>query len=172
MAARRSIVRFGFVGQRPEGVSVRAWREALKAGWFAVGEYYDQVVQPRKFEPGAAARYGFKPRTDRYLKRKERIAAVSWRVKDGGKLDLVFGGTTRTSVLRTQYPRPFYNRVVVETPTGDWIQMRPKKANRPNLGEELASVAADERAEMETIFQTVVEARIQEYSGGRRSAGD
>jgi hypothetical protein len=168
MAASRSIVRFGWVGQKPEAVSIRAWREALKAGWFAVGEYYDKVVQPRKFEPGAATKYGFRPRTERYLKRKERTAAVSWRVKDGGKLSLVFGGVTRTAVLRTQYPKPYYNRVVVDTPTPDYVQMRPKKANRPNLGEELSSLAPDERAEMEKIFQAVVEARIQEYSGGRR----
>ena len=155
-------------GDKPEGVSVRAWREALKAGWYAVGEYYDAVVQPRKFEPGAAARYGYKARTDKYLKRKQRIAAKSWRVKDGGKTDIVFGGMTRTAVKRRQYPKPYYNRVVVDTPTPSYVQMRPRRPNQPNMGAELASIAPDERLEMERIFKEVVETKIAEYSGGRR----
>ena len=168
MRAQRSIVRFALLTDQPDGVSVRAWREALKAGWYAVGEYYDAVVQPRKFEPGAASRYGFQPRTEKYLKRKRRTAAKTWKVKDGGELDLVLSGITRTAVKRRQYPRPFYNRVVVDTPTPNYVQMRPRKAGRPNMGAELASVAPDERAEMERIFQTVVESRLQAYSGGRR----
>ena len=170
MAARvRSVVRFALVGARPDGVSERAWREALKAGWYAVGEYYDRVVQPRKFEPGASSRYNYQARTDRYLKRKQRLAARSWRVKDGGKTDIVYSGITRTAVRRPQTPKPYYNRVVLDTPTPSYVAMRPRKPGRPNMGAELASVTADERAEMERIFVEVVETRIAAYSGGRRT---
>jgi hypothetical protein len=167
-ARTRSVIRFGWVGEKPEGVSIRAWREALKAGWFAVGEYYDQVVQPRKFEPGAADRYGYQPRKERYLKSKRRRAERSWRVKDGGLLNNVYSGITRTAVKRRQIPRPFYNRVVVETPTPRYVAMRPYKSGRPNIGAELSSLAADERREMERIFQETVEQRLSQYKGGRK----
>jgi len=168
MAGTTAIVRFGFVGQKPEGVSIRAWREALKAGWYAVGEYHDRVVQPRKFESGAAGRYGYQTRDAKYRARKQRIAAKSWRVKDGGKSDIVYSGVTRTAVTRRQYPRPFYNRVTMDIPTPSYVQMRPRRMGRPNLGHELTSVAPDERNEMERIFQAVVEERIAAYSGGRK----
>lgn len=170
MPARvRSAIRFGWVGEKPEGVSVRAWREALKAGWFAVGEYYDQVVQPRKFESGASARYGYQTRKEKYLKRKRRTAERSWRVKDGGLLDLVYSGITRTAVKRRQIPKPYYNRVVVDTPTPKYVAMRPYKTGRPNMGAELTSIAPDERREMERIFQATVETRLAAYKGGRKT---
>lgn len=167
-AGARSVVRFNWAGQRPEAVSIRAWREALKVGWYAVGEYYDQVVQPRKFEPDAAGRYGYQTRKEKYLQRKKRRAARTWRVKDGGHLDLVYSGITRTAVKRRQIPKPYYNRVVVETPTPRYVAMRPWKTGRPNMGAELSSLTTDERRDMERIFQETVEQRLAAYSGGRR----
>lgn len=167
-AGRRSTIRFAWVGEKPEGISVRAWREALKAGWYAVGVYYDEVVQPRKFEADAASRYGYQPRTPKYAARKKRLAAKSWRVKEGGQRDIVYSGVTRTAVKRKQYPRAFYQRVTVDTPTPAYVQMRPRRSGRPNLGAELTSVSSDERAEMERIFKATVEAALSEYRGGRR----
>lgn len=169
MPAVRSIVRFALVGERPEGTSVRAWREALKAGWYAVGVYYDEVVQPRKFEADAAMRYGYQARKPKYLERKKRRAAKTSLVKEGGSRDIVYGGKTRTAVVRRQYPTPYYNRVKVETPTPLYVQMRPYKSGRPNMGAELTSVTADERHEMEKIFQATAESQLAKWSGGRKS---
>ena len=155
---------FNITADKPDDVSKRGWRTALIAGWFAVGEYHDRIVQPRKFEPDAAERYGYQPRTDKYLERKKRIAAHSWRVKDGGEKDLVYSGMTRTRVLAKQYPRAFPTKVWVDIPTPSYVQMRPNKTKwkMPAMGQELVSITPDEQREMEVAFQAAVEERLNE----------
>lgn len=155
---------FTLIADKPEDISGRGWQEALKAGWFAVGMYHDEVVQPRKFETGAAQRYGYQTRTAKYLDRKKRLAQHSYRVKDGGEKDLVYSGATRTIVLRRQYPRPFPTRVWLEIPTPSYVQMRPNTNNwsMPAMGIELTSITPDEQAQMEKIFVLAVEKRLDE----------
>ena len=157
-------ISFRITSDKPDDVSARGWRTAMVAGWFAVGEYHDRVVQPRKFAPGAAERYGFQRRSDKYLARKQRFAARSWRVKDGGKTDLVYSGITRTAVLRRQYPKAFPTKVWVDIPTPSYVQMRPNTSKRrmPPLGQELVSITADEQTAMEAVFQEAAEERLKE----------
>jgi hypothetical protein len=147
---------------QPEDISGRAWRRALVAGWFAVGVYHDETVQPRKFQPGAASRYGYQDRSPKYLERKQRGGAATWRIKDGGRTPLVYSGVTRTRVLSRQLPRAFPTRVWVQIPTPPYIQMRPdrRRWNMPAMGVELTSVTADEIREMEKIFLEAVEAQL------------
>lgn len=154
---------FEITSDQPDDVSGRAWRKALVAGWFAIGTWHDAVVQPRKFQPDAATRYKYQPRSPRYLARKKRIAARSWRIKDGGERELVYKGITRTIVLRRQYPRAFPTRVWVELPTPSYIQMRPKRGrwDMPAMGVELTSIASDEYSEAETVFLEAAERSLQ-----------
>jgi hypothetical protein len=167
-----STLRFAITTDKPDDVSGRAWREAQRAGWYAVGVYHDEIVQPRKFEPGAAERYGFAERSPRYLARKKRIAKASWKVKDGGETPLVFGGMTRTAVLRKQFPRAFPTRVTLSIPTPSYVQMRPRKANMPAMGVELTSVTEDEQREMEGVFVRAAEAFLERQAERRtRSIG-
>jgi len=159
-------IAFAITTDQPDDISDRGWRTALIAGWFAVGEYHDRVVQPRKFESGAAERYGYQPRSAKYLARKKRIAQHSWRVKDGGQREIVYSGMTRTRVLLRQYPKAFPTKVWVDLPTPSYIQMRPNRTgsrrNMPALGQELVSITADEQTAMEAAFQQAVEERLTE----------
>jgi hypothetical protein len=154
---------FQLTSDQPDDVSGRAWRKAMVAGWFAVGVYHDEVVQPRKFQRDAASRYKYQARSPRYVARKKRIAARSWRVKDGGERELVYSGITRTIVLRRQYPRAFPTRVWVELPTPSYIQMRPRSSrwSMPAMGVELISIAQDEYQEAEKIYLETVEKTVQ-----------
>lgn len=157
-------ISFAITADKPDDISGRAWRTALIAGWYAVGEYHDKVVHPRKFQPGAAERYHYQPRSEKYLKRKKALAARSWRVKEGGERELVYSGMTRTITLRRQHPRAFPTKVWVEIPTPSYIQMRPnrtgRRANMPATGQELVSITPDEQAEMEAVFVAAVEAQL------------
>lgn len=159
-------IAFTVTTDKPDDVSGRAWRTALVAGWFAVGEYHDREVQPRKFVQGAAERYGFQPRSEKYLARKKRIAQHSWRVKEGGERELIYSGMTRTITLRRQYPRPFPTRVWVEIPTPSYVQMRPNRtgsrAAMPATGQELVSITSDEYTAMEAVFVAAVEAKLNQ----------
>lgn len=141
---------FAATVDRPLDVSGRRWKEAQRAGWYAVGKYYDEVIKPRKFAQGADTRYGFKPRSPGYLKRKEK--------ERRDPKSLVYGGKTRTAVMRRHYPRAFPSRVSVDLPTPTYIVMRPRRANHPNMGAELTSITADEYREMERVFVAAVEA--------------
>jgi hypothetical protein len=166
MAVRRTIQFFNVAGAKPDDVSVRAWHEALRAGWWAVGMYHDQVIQPRKFQADAAGRYGFQPRSERYVASKRRAMAKTWRVKSD--LDLIHSGVTRTAVLQQQYPRAFPTRVTLSIPVREYVQMRPNKTGRPNLGEEIMRVNADDERQMLALFKLTVAARLQQWRGGRR----
>lgn len=159
-------ISFQIITDKPDDISKRGWRTALIAGWFAVGEYHDRVVQPRKFDASAAERYHYQPRSPKYLARKKRIAQHSWRVKDGGEREIVYSGMTRTRVLARQYPKAFPTKVWVEIPTPSYIQMRPNKRgsrrNMPALGQELVSITADEQQAMAAAFREAVEERLTE----------
>lgn len=148
----KQIVRFTLVEDKPADVSGRAWREAHRAGWYAVGTYHDKEVQTRKFDADAERRYGYQPRSARYLARKKRIGQRSYKIKEGGERLLVASGMTRTAVLRRQYPRPFPTRVTLDIPTPSYVQMRPRRANMPAMGVELTSITAAEQTSMEAVF--------------------
>ena len=156
---------FSIYIDKPTDISKRGWREALRAGWRAVGEVYEEEVKPRKFDPDASERYGYKPRSEKYLRKKRKRAKYSWRVKNGGERLLVYSGVTRTAVMRTHRPRAFPTRVTIDIAAPSYIQMRPRNANRPNMGEELTSMTADEIQQAERVFEATVEralARLRE----------
>ena len=138
---------------RPSGVGQRSWREISKTGMFAVGLAWDQHFKMRHFEPGAASRYGYKPRSKAYLRRKAKRGVPQF-------LDMVFSGTTRRDVARLQIPRPFPTRVTITMPTQPYIKMRPGKRDAPNLGEELTRVATDEIEALEKVFVDTVEPAV------------
>jgi len=161
---------FQITTDQPADISARGWRRALVAGWFAVGVYHDEVVQPRKFEPGAEQRYQYQARSKKYLERKQRGGEATWKIKDGGRTPLVYSGVTRTRTLARQLPRAFPTRVWVDIPTPPYIQMRPdrRRWNMPAMGVELTSVTPDEIREMEKIFIAAVEAQLNKERETRR----
>jgi len=156
-------IRWKMTNDKPESVTVRGWREMLKGAWQAVGQWWDRTVKPRLFDADAADKRGWKPRTERYRRAKIRRAAKDSRIKEGGQRDLILTGQTRTDVMRQQVPKAFPTRVTVQIPTREYVQMRPKAPGRPNLGEELATVTAEEQAEGAQIWQAEFERRWNAY---------
>ena len=141
---------------RPAGIGQRSWRAIAKAGTFAVGVAWDKHFKMRHFQPGAAARYGYKPRSKAYLRRKQARGVPRF-------LDMVFTGNTRRDVGKLQIPRPFPTRVTIVMPTASYIQMRPKMRNAPNLGDELTRISDDEKTALEKVFVDVTEPAVKEH---------
>lgn len=142
--------------ERPAGVGIRSWREIGKAGMFAVGVAWDRYFKMLHFAPDARSRYGYKPRSAAYRRRKAKKGVP-------GFLDMVYSGDTRRDVARMQLPRAFPSRVSIVMPTAAYVQMRPDPRHRdaPNLGEELTRVVPDELQVLESVFVEVTEPLVK-----------
>lgn len=156
-------IRWKITTDKPADVTVRGWRQLLTECWAAVGRWWDEVVKPRLFDSHAAAERGWKPRSERYLKQKLRHAQKDPRIKEGGTRLMVFSGQTRTDVMRPQFGRAFPTRLTILIPTREYVQMRSKAPNKPNLGEELATLTAGEMAEAAHLWQEQFETRLRLY---------
>lgn len=71
----------------------------VRAGGDAVGTAWHNDFLELHFNPAARLRYNYLPRTEKYEKRKQRLAAAGI-VADGGLSDLVFKGNMRDDLLR------------------------------------------------------------------------
>lgn len=164
------LLQFTITTERPIDIPIRAWREISRAGMQAVGLYWDQRFKMRHFEAGAESRYGYKPRSAKYLRRKRKGMVKRGRsvypVMDGGASPIVFSGDTRGDIRPPHYPVAMPTRLDVRMPTrGAYIQMRPdpRKRDAPNLGEELTRTTTDEVAELAQVYEDTVAARLVEY---------
>jgi hypothetical protein len=159
--------KFVYTTRRPAGFSDRGWTEGCKTGMRAVGEWWEAEIKMRHFEADAASRYGYQPRTERYLRRKKAIAAKTWRVLEGGQRDLVLHGQTRGAVRMRHTPRVFPTRLTIHIPTPSYVQMRPRTTGRPNLGEELTRLTADEVQAAERLYATNLERFLDAWREAR-----
>jgi hypothetical protein len=155
-----------------ESLSVRRWREANKAAYFEVGMEFEQKIKPTKFEATAASRYGFKPRSPKYLKRKQggyirTASGQRYAIPHGGTRDLVLTGRLKALMMRRYFPRVFPTRVTIQyqSPVSDrgyrYATMRPYKSNHPNLGEELTSITPEQFKRLEAIYHDKIEKEVK-----------
>jgi hypothetical protein len=158
----KRVVRWQMTLDKPEDVTVRGWRDLLKAAWLAVGTWWDREIKRRHFEPYASSKYKHQFRTPLTRNRKRKLAARR-QVEEGGTRDLVWSGATRRAVMQAHIPRAFPTRMTIDMPTPSYIQMRPRKANRPNMGEELTTIAPDELNAAERLWIDTFERGLTAY---------
>ena len=153
-------------------LSVRQWREANKTAYYAVGMEFEGAIKPTKFEAGAAALYGFKPRSPKYLRRKGRGYVTGrqgqrYPIPFGGTRDLVLTGKLRAAMMSRHFPRVYPTRVTIQyqSPVSDrgykYATMRPYKSDHPNLGEELTSVTREQLQRLESIYHDTMQEQVQ-----------
>lgn len=101
-------------------LTLREMARCSKAGHQAVGEKYAKDLLPEHFEIGARAAFGYGPRTEKWLRRKQRLfeagAIVGGRrVIAGRNQDLVFTGLLREQVVSSarQNIRAYPSRVTI-----------------------------------------------------------
>ncbi len=155
---------FEVTDQRPPDVSIRRWRTFNRDAMAEVGNLYDDVFKMRHFEPGASSRYGYRPRTPAHIARKAKaVARNSFTVSPDANRDLIFSGALRKAVKMKHLPRAFPTRVTVNMPTPSYAQMKPRRPNMPNLGDEIVRVTNDEMGEMERAYKASLEHDLNSY---------
>ena len=153
--------------ERPPDIAKRRWPGISRDAMGEVGALWDSKFKARHFEPGAADRYGYQPRSPAYLAKKRRLAGLSgqargkFRISPNVDRALVFSGDLRRAVLMRHLPRAFPTRVTVNMPTPRYAQMKPYKTGRPNLGEELTKVTPDEFVDLENRYRDELEVGIE-----------
>ncbi len=130
----------------------------VKAAIFKMPGVWQRMFMPEHFKVIADAKYGYKKRTAKYLRRKAKSTkrraghqnpmAFSWRTKNQmtGQLPSVTGSSKRaTGVFRV----PWY------------IKMNPVTRNAPNLGEELVRTTKLEAQQLAARLGNFWEAELR-----------
>jgi len=155
---------FQIIDDRPPDISIRRWRTFTRDAMSEVGNLYDQAFKMRHFEAGAAARYGYRPRTAAHIAKKAKLVARgSFQISPDANRDLIMSGLLRRAINQRHIARAFPTRVTVNMPTPNYAQMTPRRPNMPNLGAEIVAVSSDEYDQMQTVHHISIETDLNTY---------
>ncbi len=125
----------------------RAMERIGKAVHTILMEYWHKHILERHFKRGAGQKYGYKPRSESYIKRRARRWGMP--VEQNREYDLAFSGAMRRDLKSFATPRAFPTRFSLTMKGPKHVGMRPMGgSNMPNLGEEATRVIEDEMREM------------------------
>jgi hypothetical protein len=134
-------------------VSARAHSRAMKSTMEAVGKHWKRHMLGRHFRSGAATKYGYQPRTNAWQRRKLRS---SIRASDA-HLPLIFTGTLKRMVLRSNIIRAYPTRATVELPGPRYLTARPNPTgrgrSRPWMAAEITAITPDEIRELDRVAE-------------------
>jgi hypothetical protein len=175
---------------RPEGVTIRAWRSVTKSANRAMGYHWHSNFLNQHFGSGARRRYGgeaIKERSTGWLARKlgiktadiNRVAGVlpgdnlqdrqrkrqkarqSLVSAAGGANYNVHTGTLKQMVQNVIF-RAFPSRFRLEMPVPSYIPGRRKDPNQPDIRAELTTILPTEVSELQKIGQRVLTQTMQQ----------
>jgi hypothetical protein len=122
---------------RPPDITVRNFRRILRDAHQAMGQKWIKEILPGHFKPGAESKYGYAPRTDRYLndKREGKKREVSIRQRrrptearrraiEGGMSPLVYTGTLRRTIKQSAKVRGYPTRATISLKVTDYAPLR------------------------------------------------
>lgn len=185
---------------RPEGVSIRAWRQVAKTSFRAMAYHWHEHFLPLHFGSNARVRYGgenIKSRTTLWLAKKlgifaadvNKIANVkpsdNWQVRNtkkmlarqklvaakGGANYNVHTGTLQ-QMVKSVVVRAFPGRFRLEMPVPSYIPSRRKSPKDPDIRAELTTMLPSEIETLQKIGQRVLVQTMREVlETGRVPAG-
>lgn len=127
--------------------------KAVKASLKNVTLEWVAKVLPGHFRPGAAARYGFKPRTPEYIKARKRVT--------GGDQDLVFTGNTRDTVTQGARISGSAKKFAYRATAPWYVGMTKKMPHLPNLGQEIVTTNSRERQDMAKRLSNLIPKELE-----------
>lgn len=150
--------------------TARELPRAAKEGMTVAAKWWHRTVMPRHFQRSARRRYGYKPRTEKYVKQKIR--------KYGRGTDLILTGLLKQRVLRSHTIRGTSKRISVIMNGPSYLHMYPKgsrpsvdtakndKGERPlrplgQIAKELTAVTQDELETLARLVDRVATKRLQ-----------
>jgi len=126
-------------------------REVLRAAWADAGLKWHQEYLPRHFKPGAASRYGYRPRSAAYLKRKAGDARRG-RAIEGGTTPLVYSGLFKRSVTSLATIRGFPSRFTVYMDAPSYVPQKQRTTTQPPLAQEATKLVPSEANSLATFL--------------------
>jgi len=174
----------GSDADRPEGVTIRAWRVVLKTANRAMAYHWHEKFLPLHFGSNARTRYGgdkIKQRSSLWLARKlgikkadiNRVADIApaddpqtrqrKRQEARQKLVSAAGGVnynvhtgTLQSMVQNAVFRAFPGRFRIEMPVPSYVPGRRRDATQPDIRAELTTMLPSEVQELQRIGQRVL----------------
>lgn len=150
-------------------LTARAHNRAMKGTMGDVATAWNKKIKGRHFRSGAATKYGYKPRTAAWMRRKLRSPI---RAPDA-RLPLIYTGALKRQVLRSRNIKAFPTRATVDLQTPPYVKSRPnpngRGRNRPNMGQEITAITADEIHELDVVAEKSYERRVLVEMRNRRS---
>ena len=174
----------GSDADRPEGVTIRAWRVVLKTANRAMAYHWHETFLPLHFGSNARTRYGgdkIKQRSSLWLARKlgikkadiNRVADIApaddpqtrQRKRQTARQKLVSaaGGVnynvhtgTLQSMVQNAVFRAFPGRFRIEMPVPSYVPGRRRDATQPDIRAELTTMLPSEVQELQRIGQRVL----------------
>lgn len=153
-------------------ITQRTWNQIFRDNLVRVGQLWVQEFLPKKFAPGARARYGFQPRSRAYEARKQRFAdqrVAPVRVGSGIRImpgipftpqPLVYTGAMREQVMGQQYTvrataTSRRQTVRIPIPLGHAVPAY--------VGAEIASVRRDELQKMHNLAFAGIVSELRQH---------
>lgn len=149
--------------EKPLDMSKRAWQSALKEAHQAAAELWREEMLPQHFTSYAAGKYGYKPRSQKYLAAKRRAAARG-TVRDGGTIPLVYSGAMRDYSLSTGVARGYPTRFTVTIDNPAYVRINPRNPRMPNMMAEQTAVIQQELDRLAEVVTNKISAAIERYT--------
>lgn len=119
------------------GLSARAVKRVTRGCFDAIGREWQKKFLPRHFSTEAMARYGYRERSKKYMRRK--------MLGKKGRTPLVYSGMLKRALTGfTQRQTAYPSRVTIHLVGPSYLNIN-YKPGRPNLGREIMAVSADEK---------------------------
>ena len=162
------------VSARPEHVTVREWRIALRATMLEGGKRFHAkfVKGGKRFTLTAAGDLGYKPRTEKYTKWKRKAAlldrrvrreGVRYTIKEGGMVPNLLTGVLRDALNLPEF-RGFPTRVRITYPLmPKYARTKPdyRKVIRPWTGKEVVGVTQNEAEDFNRYVESILPEQIR-----------
>lgn len=151
----KTFLKIQYMDDQPPDVMKRQLKELTRYANQAMGELWSTQMLKEHFQPHARLVYKHQQRKWRYRRIKEELASVG-EVEDGGRLDSVYEGLLRRSLLRRRHAvKAFPERVTIDMIGPSYWTERPRNTKQPPLAKEVTRVT---RAEEDRLAKRADEA--------------
>jgi len=146
----------------------RKLKNVTRAAHYAVAHAWWRQFAALHFKEGAAARYGYKPRTAGYLKRRRYIRRYArsrglFILYSGTPRDLLLTGVTRAKVLARPNIKAFPTRATHTMYTPGYIRRHPKLGDQ--MAREVLKIAPEERRILNQVMEKTAVAELKKIKG-------
>jgi len=158
---------------QPIDITIRAWRTITRGSHKRIGDEWFQEKFEKHFEPNAWSRYGYSPRTAKYLAYKRHLFRYGAKSKVNGLVlqlqgegqDLVLTGTLSRLLAVTFEARGYPTRVTLKATTTVYAPMRARKT--PDMIDEIFRLTPAELTDYTRRLGRYVAAGIRDVRGRR-----